>query len=46
VVNTIIKRLIESCSDSTELHKYLKMIEILSSNRNLEEKVKKGEKKE
>jgi len=44
VVNTIIKKLIESCSDSIELHKHLKMIEILSTNRNLEEKVKEGEK--
>jgi len=44
VVNTIIKRLIESCSDSIEFHKHLKMIEILSSNRDLEEKVKEGEK--
>jgi len=43
VVNTIIKRLIESCSDSIEFHKHLKIIEILSSNRDLEEKVKKGE---
>jgi len=44
VVNTIIKRLIESCSDSIEFHKHLKIIEILSSNRDLEEKVKEGEK--
>jgi len=44
VVNTIIKKLIESCSDSIEFHKHLKMIEILSSNRDLEEKVKEGEK--
>jgi len=44
VVNTIIKKLIESCSDSIEFHKHLKIIEILSSNRDLEEKVKEGEK--
>jgi len=44
VVNTIIKKLIESCGDSIEFHKHLKIIEILSSNRDLEEKVKEGEK--
>jgi len=43
VVNTIIKKLIESCSDSIELHKHLKMIEILSTNRDLEKEVEKGE---
>jgi len=44
VVNTIIKKLIDSCGNSIEFYKHLKIIEILSSNRNLEEKVKEGEK--
>jgi len=43
VVNTIIKKLIESCSDSIELKKHLKIVEVLSTNRNLEKEVEKGE---
>ena len=33
----------ETCSDSIEFQSHLKMVEILSSNRNLENEVKKGE---
>lgn len=43
VVNTILKRLKESCQDDIEFRSHLKIVEILSTNRNLEENVKKGE---
>ena len=41
VVNTLLKRL-KSLSDETEYKNYLKMVNILSTNRNLEDEVAKG----
>ena len=43
VVNTILKKLKTLCQDEIEFRSHLKMVEILSSNRNLEDAVKKGE---
>ncbi len=43
VVNTIIKKLLELSKDEMSFRGYLKMVEILSTNRNLESKVRKGE---
>jgi len=43
VVNTIIKKLLKLSEDEKSFRGYLKMVEILSTNRNLESKVKKGE---
>jgi len=43
VVNTILKRLKTLCKDELEFRSHLKMVEILSSNRDLEDAVKKGE---
>jgi len=44
MMNTIINRLIDSCSDLIKLHKLLKIIKMLSNNRNLEYKIKYKEK--
>ncbi len=43
VVNTILKRLQELSEDELSFRSKLKMVEILSTNRDLEEQVKKGE---
>ena len=43
VVNTIIKKLLKLSKDEQSFRSYLKMVEILSTNRNLEENVRKGE---
>jgi len=43
VVNTILKKLKLLSSDEIEFRSNLKMVEILSTNRNLEENVKRGE---
>ena len=43
VVNTIIRRLKTICMDELEFRSHLKMVEVLSTNRNLEKYIKKGE---
>lgn len=43
VVNTILKRLKELTSDELEFRSKLRVVEILSTNRDLEDEVKKGE---
>jgi len=43
VVNTIIKKLLKLSEDEQSFRSYLKMVEILSTNRNLESQVRKGE---
>ena len=43
VVNTILRKLISTCKDETEFRSHLKMVEVLSTNRDLEDKVRKGE---
>ena len=43
VVNTIIKRLLETCDDELEFRSHFKMLEILSTNRDLANELKKGE---
>jgi len=43
VVNTILRRLKEFSQDDLEFRNHLKMVEILSTNRNLEDYVDKGE---
>jgi len=43
IVNTILKRLKESCQDEIEFRSHLKIVEVLSTNRNLQNNVKQGE---
>ena len=43
LVNTILKKLKTLCKDEIEFRSHLKMVEILSFNRDLEDAVKKGE---